>query len=117
MDSTLVRTYLFAYAFPKTADGKPDRAAIDAVLPKVREQLALLDKAVAATGYLVGDGLTLADIFVLPILHYLKLPPESGQMLSPATALGRYLDTQAARPSYVSTVPPLGPPRRATPAA
>jgi glutathione S-transferase len=117
MDSTLVRTYLFAYAFPKTADGKPDRAAIDAVLPKVREQLALLDKAVAATGYLVGDGLTLADIFVLPILHYLKLPPESGQMLSPATALGRYLDTQAARPSYVSTVPPLGPPRRGTPVA
>src|SRR5215813_12190900 len=29
MDPMLVRTYLFAYAFPKTADGKPDRAIID----------------------------------------------------------------------------------------
>jgi glutathione S-transferase len=117
MDPTLMRTYLFAYAFPKTADGKPDRAIIDAVLPKVREQLAMLDQAVAAQNHLVGDRLTLADLFVLPILHYLKLLPESGQMLAPQTPLGRYLDTHAARASYVGTLPPLGPPRRARPAA
>src|SRR5215467_13435075 len=33
MDTCLVRTYLFCYIFPKTADGKPDQAAIDAVAP------------------------------------------------------------------------------------
>ena len=60
-----------------TADGKPDRARIDALLPKVREQLALLDRTVAPSGYLVGGGFTLADIYVLPMLHYLKLMPES----------------------------------------
>jgi glutathione S-transferase len=80
----------------------------------VREQLALLDKAVARTGYVVGGGLTLADIFVLPMLHYLKLLPESAQMLAPSTDLGRYLEAHAARPSYVRTIPPPGPPRRAT---
>jgi glutathione S-transferase len=117
MDPTLVRIYLLAYAFPRTADGKPDRAIIDAVLPQVREQLLLLDRAVGATGYLVGDTLTLADIFILPILHHLKRIPESGQMLASETSLGRYLDTHATRPSYVSTVPPPGPPRRAVPAA
>ena len=31
IDRTLVRTYLFAYIAPKTADGSPDRQAIDAV--------------------------------------------------------------------------------------
>jgi len=113
MDPTLVRNYLLAYAFPRTADGKPDRLAIDAILPRVREQLALLDRAVAGTGYVVGDGMTLADMFVLPMLHYLKLLPESGQMLAPSTNLGRYLETHAARPSYVRTIPPPGPPRRA----
>jgi glutathione S-transferase len=117
MDPMLVRTYLLAYAFPRTADGKPDRAAIDAILPKVREQLALLDRAVAGTGYVVGDGLTLADIFVLPMLHYLKLLPESGPMLAASTHLGRYFETHAARPSYVRTIPPPGPPRRAAPPA
>ena len=33
VDPMLVRTYLLAYAAPKTADGKPDRVLIDAVLP------------------------------------------------------------------------------------
>jgi glutathione S-transferase len=117
MGPMLVRTYLLAYAFPRTADGKPDRAAINAIVPKVREQLALLDRAVAGTGYVVGDGLTLADIFVLPMLHHLKLMPESGPMLAPSTHLGRYVETHAARPSYVRTIPPPGPPRRAAPAA
>jgi glutathione S-transferase len=83
----------------------------------VQEQLAMLDRAVAAENHLVGDHLTLADLFILPILHYLKLLPESGQMLAGETSLGRYLDTHAARASYASTVPPLGPPRRAQPAA
>jgi glutathione S-transferase len=115
MDPLLVRTYLLAYAFPRTADGKPDRAAIDAMLPRVREQLALLDRAVAATGFLVGDRFTLADIYVMAVLHYLKRLPESGQMLDASTPLGRYHETHAARPSFVRTIPPMGPPRRYTP--
>src|ERR1700741_1905444 len=60
MDATLVRTYLLAYAVPKTADGKPDPNTIEVVTPAVRPQLEILDKAVAATGYLVGDQFTLA---------------------------------------------------------
>jgi glutathione S-transferase len=112
IDPLLVRRYLLAYAVPKTVDGKPDRALIEALLPDVRAQLALLDGAVAAKNHLVGDQFTLADIYLLPILHYLKLLPESGPMLAPSTALGRYLQTHAARPSYIRTIPPLAPPRR-----
>jgi len=52
IDRTVIRTYLYAYIAPKTSDGKPDRAAIEAVMPDVREQLAILDRTVAATGYL-----------------------------------------------------------------
>src|SRR4029077_3797928 len=37
IDRTLIRTYLLAYIAPGTADGKPNRAAIDAVMPAVRE--------------------------------------------------------------------------------
>src|SRR5580704_8306113 len=54
VDRTLIRTYLFAYIAPMGPDGTPDRAAIDAVMPAVREQLGILDRAVAATGHLVG---------------------------------------------------------------
>src|ERR1700748_2410948 len=52
IDPLLVRRYLLGYAAPKTADGKPDRAMIAALLPEVRAQSALLDDAVAAKNHL-----------------------------------------------------------------
>jgi glutathione S-transferase len=115
MDATLIRTYLLAYAFPSTADGKPDRTAIDAVTPAVHEQLAILDRAVAGTGYLVGDQFTFADINLLPILYYVRQLPEGAQALAAATHLAGYYDRHAARPSFARTIPPSGPPRRAKP--
>jgi len=115
LDPTLVRSYLFAYAFPRTADGKPDRKVIDAVLPAVREQLALLEQAVVPTGHLVGDRVTLADINLLPILFYVRQLPEVAEAFDGETHLGRYYATHAMRPSFVRTIPPAGPPRRAGP--
>ena len=40
-DRTVIRTYLYAYIAPKTADGSPDRATIAAVLPELRQQAAI----------------------------------------------------------------------------
>jgi glutathione S-transferase len=115
MDRTLIRTYLFAYIAPKTADGTPDRAAIEAVMPAVREQIGVLDKAVARTGYLVGEQFTFADINLLPILYRVRQAPEGADALAAATHLARYYDRHAARPSFMRTTPPAGPPGRAKP--
>ena len=76
IDHTIIRTYLFAYVAPGTPDGSPNRAAIDKVMPALSLQVAVLDRAVAPTGYLVGDSFTLADINLMPLLHRLKIPPE-----------------------------------------
>jgi glutathione S-transferase len=113
IDRTLIRTYLFAYIAPTTADGSPDRQAIDAVMPAVHEQLGILDKAVARTGYLVGEQFTYADINLMPILYRVRQAPEGAAALAAATHLARYYDRHAARPSFTSTTPPAGPPRRA----
>jgi glutathione S-transferase len=112
MDRTLIRTYVFAYIAPKTSDGKPDREAIEALMPMVREQLQILDRAVAGSGYLAGDSFTFADINLLPILHRVGQFPEGAQALTAATNLAAYYQRHAARPSFVSTTPPDGPPRR-----
>jgi glutathione S-transferase len=112
IDRTLIRTYLFAYIAPKTADGTPDRAAIEAVMPMVREQVAVLDKAVAHGGYLVDDLFTFADINLLPILYRFRQAPEGAEVLATATHLARYYERLAARPSFTRTRPPDGPPRR-----
>jgi glutathione S-transferase len=112
VDRTLIRTYLFAYIVPKGPNGTPDRAAIEAVMPAVREQLGILDRAVAATGHLVGGEFTFADINLLPILDRVKLAPEGAQALAAASHLTAYFERHAARPSFVRTTPPPGAPSR-----
>jgi glutathione S-transferase len=111
IDRTIIRTYLFAYIVPGTADGSPDRAVIEAVLPALQRQVAVLDKAVAG-GHLVGDGFTFADINLMPLLHRLKIPPEGKAALAGAKHLSAYYDRHAQRPSFVRTEPPAGMPRR-----
>jgi len=76
IDPCLIRTYIFGYLFPKGADGKPDRAAIGAVLPAMQMQIDVLNKAVAGTDYLVGDGFSLADIYLMPVLEVVQRAPE-----------------------------------------
>jgi glutathione S-transferase len=115
VDRTLIRTYLFAYLVPKGPDGKPDRAAIEAVMPAVREQIAVLDRAVAATGHLAGDHFTFADINLLPILYRFRQAPEGAETLAAASHLAAYYERHAARPAFVRTVPPPGPPGRTKP--
>lgn len=112
VDHTLIRTYLFAYIAPKTAGGEPDRATIDAVMPALREQIGVLDTAVAATGHLVGDGITFADLNLLPILHRVQLAPEGAKALADARHLARYFEQHTARPGFQRTVPPPRPPDR-----
>jgi glutathione S-transferase len=113
IDHTLIRTYLFAYIAPKTTDRQPDRAAIEAVMPALREQIDVLDRAVAESTYLVGDGLTFADLNLLPILHRLQWAPEGAKALTDAAHLARYYEAHTARESFKRTVPPPRPPDRA----
>jgi glutathione S-transferase len=56
VDPCMVRSYLFQYIFPKGADGKPDRAAIEQVLPAMQKQFDILDGAVTKSGHLAGNG-------------------------------------------------------------
>jgi glutathione S-transferase len=106
IDPLLVRQYLAAYFFPRTPEGRPDRAVIDAVLPKMEGHFAVLDRAVAKTAHLVGDTFTLADMNLLPILFFMDKTPESRAMLSRSTNLRAYAERHMARASLKDTVPP-----------
>jgi glutathione S-transferase len=115
IDTTMVRTYLFAYVFPKTEDGKPDRKIIDAVAPALEEEIGLLNKSVAQGGFLAGDSFTFADINVMPILFYMQKFPESAAAIAAAKPLADYYERLAARPSFQNTIPPPPPARQAKP--
>src|SRR6202035_3127821 len=104
---------LFAYIFPKTGDGQPDRKAIDAEAPMLADEIGLLDRAVAKGGYLAGDGFTFADINLMPILYYVRNFPEGAAAIAGGKALSGYYDRLAARASFQNTTPPPPPARQA----
>jgi glutathione S-transferase len=106
MEPLVIRRYLFAYIFPKGEDGKPDRAAIDASLPDLDKQIGVLNKALATSDYLAGDTLTLADLSLVPIIHYLKGTPEGGEKIAAAEHLSVWFDRMSERDSVKATVPP-----------
>jgi glutathione S-transferase len=116
VDGTLIRTYLYAYIAAMMTSTPPDRNVIEAALVDVRKQLGILDDALAHSGYLVGDQITLADLNLLPILDRVRLAPEGKEILANSPHLSRYFETHAARPSFQRTVPPARPPERAKPA-
>jgi glutathione S-transferase len=109
IDPCLIRAYVLCYLRARIAGGPPDRAAIDAVLPTAQAQIDVLDKAVARTGHLAGDRFTLADINLMPILQYVQLCPEGGEMVRRAPNLSAYFARHAERPSYKASFPPPPP--------
>jgi glutathione S-transferase len=97
--------YLSGYFFPGTPDGGPNRARIDAALPKMTPLFALLDRTVAPSGHLAAGTFTLADMTLMPMLYYLSKVPESNAMLEKSASLKAYFEQHLARASVRQTVP------------
>lgn len=73
----MVRRYILQYIFPKGENGQPDRKVIDAALPEIAAQLDALEQAYQERDYLVGSTVSMADLFLAPILAYLGMFPKA----------------------------------------
>jgi glutathione S-transferase len=99
-------TYTRNSFFPQTADGSPDRAVIDPLLPQIERHIAVLSGAIATSGNLCGEGFSLADMSLMPVLAYLRDLPESCEMIRQAPPLADYFQRHRNRPSWIATAPP-----------
>jgi glutathione S-transferase len=102
----LIRKYAFAYIFPRGADGKPDRAVVDASLPSLTRDLHLLDKGLAGVEWLAGNTLSLADLFIAPILSYVGMFPEGQAIMADCPNMKRVGGATTARASFEKTATP-----------
>jgi len=102
----MVRRYVLQYVFPKGADGKPDRAVIDAAAKDISAQLAALERAYAGGEFLAGPALSLADLFLAPMLAYVEQMPEGRQLLAAVPGVRRAQESMRKRPSFTATEPP-----------
>jgi len=101
-----IHGFVLPLVFPKGPDGTPDRTVIDAAIPDVRRCLETLDAAYGERDHLVGEAVSYADLFVLPVLHYLHLVPGGADLLAPVGNVRRAFAAASAWPCFQETLPP-----------
>ena len=87
-----------------------DEAVIEAGIPKARLCLQEIERIKVGAGggsFLAGDRISLADLYLLPILFYVRMTPEK-ELLAPHKGLEAWWQAMAERPSVVKTAPNLG---------
>jgi glutathione S-transferase len=103
---TMARRYVLQYLFPRGGGGQPDRGVIESALKEMPTQLAALDRACERSDFLAGNSVSMADLFVAPILAYVELMPEGQALLAAAPHLMRTQARVRERASFTSTQPP-----------
>jgi glutathione S-transferase len=98
--------YMQANVFPKGPNGRRDEGVVAETLPKVGRCIEVLNDAVGVTSHLAGKTFTLADMYLMPLLAYLRIFPESGALVAMADHLVRYFATHSVRESFINTIPP-----------
>jgi len=86
----------------------PDEATIKEALPSAELCLKEFERLMGSGKYLAGDKLTLADLFVIPVFHYLALTPEGQELLKPRAKIRAWWDLVKTRNSVAVTEPKFG---------
>ena len=96
--------------FPRLAApvfGMPvDEAAVAAAVARLPATLAELEGPLSRRPYLTGDTMTVADLYLVPILHYLGQTREGQAVWPDFPHLAVWQARMAERPSVRDTVPP-----------
>jgi glutathione S-transferase len=95
-----------ANVFRNGPNGQRDERLVAEKFPSVAKHIEILNTAVSESGHLAGPAFTLADMFLMPMLAYLRTFPESSAMLAQSAHLEDYFIKHSSRDSFLSTVPP-----------
>ncbi|MFD1189939.1 glutathione S-transferase family protein [Phenylobacterium conjunctum] len=106
-----------AYCFPtmnglikeRTAglwrDTPTDPAVVESFVAPLTLQLEIFEESLSRHPFLVGEHLSLADLFLLPHLHLASATPEGATALGHAPSTAAWLAHMRARPSFDRTNP------------
>ncbi len=101
MDNYGYQSLIWGVYVEETERGRAGQLRPDE-LERARKCLrALVD--LAAVDFLVGERMTLADLWVQPMLAYLNLAPTGRDLLQDAPKLGRWLARMQLRPAVMAT--------------
>ena len=84
-----------------------DEAIVKAGIPRAQLCLKEFERIKGNHTFLAGNAVSLADLYLVPIIFYLKLTPES-ELLAPHRGLDAWWNAMAERKSTKATAPKLG---------
>jgi glutathione S-transferase len=82
-----------------------DEAAVAAAMPRARLCLSEISRLMDDQPYLAGERISLADLMLVPILHYVDRVPEGTALLGEHPALRAWMARIAERQSFQVTRP------------
>lgn len=84
--------------------GQPDEAAVAAAVPKVKTALEAIEAIASCSPYLLGDAITLADFYLMPVMVYLSKTPELAAATSQTPKLKDWWAELSQRPSLLEVI-------------
>jgi glutathione S-transferase len=81
----------------------PDEQTIASHMPLMKQCVEILEKQLSQSSFIVGDMLSIADLFYIPTMLYFKTTPEGAKMLKGQRGIDQWLSTMLSRPSVRNT--------------
>jgi glutathione S-transferase len=97
----VIRNYALKYLLPRFRGTEVDPAQVAAGVPNMEREVARLETAYVGRQWIAGDRLSLADLFVAPIVQTLTMFPESQAALVKAPSLMRAYAALEKHESFV----------------
>jgi glutathione S-transferase len=86
--------------------GKPARPAdVEENLPRAEKYLSVADKELQGQRWMVGEDMSLADLFLAPAIYLFKMMPEGDKMLHQFQNLGAWYTNMTTVQSFKDTAP------------
>lgn len=104
-DRTMIREIVYQRLVVPSRGGTADEEMIAAAVPRMENQLAVAERTLSEHAYLAGDALSLADLFLAPIIFWLRKTPEGQARMADYPNVEHWWEMMAARPSVVATEP------------
>lgn len=104
--TTAIKGYAFCYILPSFRGEPPDLEGARRGVPALEHDFGQLDKAYAAGGgFLAGGRLSLADLFVAPIVYTVAQFPEGKAVLEGCPSLRKFQAAFEQRESFKKVQP------------
>ena len=101
----VVPAYVFEYIFPKGEGGTVRKDKVAEALPAIQKTVNLMNEALADGPFILGASISLADLFIGPLLFGLANLPEGKEMVAAAPNVARLRDALLEVDGFMSSAP------------